>query len=413
MILFVLTALAMACAVLGLLLRPLLSAPGEPAMRIDLNPLREQIRQLDALRDSGTLSPEAHAQARAEVERQIVGQVLQGGGESAPRKTVSPRLAAGVAVAVLALVGGGYLWLGDTSALTGGPSVAISSPSPQAQEKAPHPMAQGEMRAMVDTLAERLAKNPGDTDGWGMLARSYAVLGEHAKAVPAFRKAAAGQPDDAVLLADFADALAVSGGRGIEGESLALVQRALAADPRQPKALSLAGTAAFDRQDFKAAVGYWERLQQSAPPDHPLVRKVADGLAQARERAGLPAGKASPAAAGTAKVGGTVTLAAELARQASPEDTVFVFARAAQGPRMPLAVMRRQVKDLPLSFQLDDSLAMSPEMKLSSQAQVVVGARISKTGQAMPQPGDLVGESQVVPLGRTDVNIRIGEVVKP
>ena len=119
------------------------------------------------------------------------------------------------------------------------------------------------------------------------------------------------------------------------------------------------------------------------------------------------------AAVGTAQVGGSVTLAADLAGRAGPDDTVFIFARAAQGPRMPLAVLRKQVRDLPLQFRLDDSLAMSPALKLSSQRQVVVGARISKSGQALPQAGDLVGETAVVDLGRTDLRIQIAGVVQP
>ena len=118
------------------------------------------------------------------------------------------------------------------------------------------------------------------------------------------------------------------------------------------------------------------------------------------------------AAAGVNGVSGRVSLSAALAKQASPDDTVFVFARAAQGPRMPLAIVRKQVKDLPFDFTLDDSTAMSPQMKLSNFQQVVVGARISKSGNAMPQPGDLQGISSTVSLGATGLKIEIGEVVK-
>lgn len=407
---FVLLALAMSGAVLWLLLRPLLKNPPTTDMNHDLNPLREQIRQLDALRDSGTLDAEAHALARARVERQLVDHVLQQTPPATVRATRGPRplkasLAGGLVVGVLAFVGAGYAWVGSPDSAGAAPPAMAALPT----ETAPHPMAPGDMRAMVDTLATRLAQNPDDADGWVMLARSYAVLGEHTQALPAFRRALAARPDDAVLLADMADALAVSNGRRIEGEPLQLVQRALVIDPKQLKALSLAGTAAFDRRDYPAAIGFWERLQQAGPPDHALVRQVADGLMEARQLAG---GQAA-AAAGTAQVGGSVTLAADLAGRASPDDTVFIFARAAQGPRMPLAVLRKQVRDLPLQFRLDDSLAMSPALKLSSQRQVVVGARISKSGQALPQAGDLVGETAVVDLGRTDLRIQIAGVVQP
>jgi cytochrome c-type biogenesis protein CcmH len=124
-----------------------------------------------------------------------------------------------------------------------------------------------------------------------------------------------------------------------------------------------------------------------------------------------PAAPAPSAAPGKTTVAGTVTLAPALASKASPEDTVFVFARAAEGPRMPLAIVRKQVKDLPITFQLDDSTAMTPAMKLSNYPQVIVGARISKSGNAMPQPGDLQGLSQPVALGASGLKIVIGEEV--
>jgi cytochrome c-type biogenesis protein CcmH len=108
-----------------------------------------------------------------------------------------------------------------------------------------------------------------------------------------------------------------------------------------------------------------------------------------------------------------VTLSAALAKQAQPEDTVFVFARAATGSRMPLAILRKQVKDLPISFTLNDSMAMSPSNALSSVPQVIVGARISKSGNAMPQPGDLSGQTDPVKVGATGLKIEIKDAVKP
>jgi cytochrome c-type biogenesis protein CcmH len=113
-----------------------------------------------------------------------------------------------------------------------------------------------------------------------------------------------------------------------------------------------------------------------------------------------------------ATVSGTVSLAKSLAGKVSPEDTVFIFAKATQGPKMPLAILRKQVKDLPLSFSLDDSQAMSPQTRLSGFAEVVVGARVSKSGEAMPQPGDLQGQSAPVKLGATGVQVEIGASVR-
>ncbi|NVO06217.1 MAG: c-type cytochrome biogenesis protein CcmI, partial [Rhodoferax sp.] len=177
--------------------------------------------------------------------------------------------------------------------------------------------------------------------------------------------------------------------------------------------------------DYKGAVKMWEKLAESGPPGNVFVNQVQQAIAEARSLAGMPPAAqpldaaarpldpvAQPAAAG-ASVSGTVTLAAAVAKQAQPEDTVFVFARAVEGSRMPLAILRKQVKDLPITFNLNDSMAMSPSSALSSQSQVIVGARVSKSGNAMPQPGDLQGQSAPVKVGASNLKIEIKELVKP
>jgi cytochrome c-type biogenesis protein CcmH len=185
--------------------------------------------------------------------------------------------------------------------------------------------------------------------------------------------------------------------------------------------LSLAGTAAFDKKDYAGAVKMWERAAQAEPPGSAFGQQLRSGIAEARQLAGLPpstivTADAPPAAAaafatGSAQVAGTVTLAQGLATRVSPDDTVFIFARAVEGQRMPLAIVRKQVKDLPFKFTLDDSMSMSPEAKLSGFARVVVGARISKSGNAMPQPGDLQGVTPAVAVGANELRIEINQEV--
>ena len=177
-----------------------------------------------------------------------------------------------------------------------------TAPGPAAS--APHALEPGQIQAMAQRLAERLARQPDDADGWAMLARTHALSGQHAKAVDAFRKAERLRPADAVLLADFADALAMTQQRQLSGEPLQLVQRALKIDPVNLKALSLAGTEAFDRGDFAGAVRHWEALQAAGGPDSVFVQQVQGGLIEARSRAGLAALPSSPAAslAGGVKV---------------------------------------------------------------------------------------------------------------
>jgi cytochrome c-type biogenesis protein CcmH len=193
------------------------------------------------------------------------------------------------------------------------------------------------------------------------------------------------------------------------------VNRALKLDSHNAKALFLAGTYAFDQKDYKQAVKHWQTAVQTGAANDPLTQQMESSLKEVRQLAGLPPVAAEDVAVtpSVASVSGTVSLSGALAQQAQPEDTVFVFARAAQGGRMPLAILRKQVKDLPLQFTLDDSLAMSPANALSGAKQVIVGARISKSGNAMPQPGDLLGQSAAVAVGSSGLKIDIKDVVKP
>jgi cytochrome c-type biogenesis protein CcmH len=280
---------------------------------------------------------------------------------------------------------------------------------------APHSVDRAQIAAMVEKLAERLKERPDDAEGLRMLGRSYMVLGQPADAVAAYRQSLKIAPDNADALADYADALGVRNGRDLSGEPTKLIERALQVDPNHLKALMLAGSAAYNRQAFAEAARYWDRMVAVGPADHPMVREAAQVADEARQLAGQApkgaasgaAGRTAPAAAASASVAGSVTLAAALKDKAAPGDTVFVFARAAEGPRMPLAIVRAQVKDLPLQFTLDDSQAMSPSARLSTAGRVVVGARISKSGNATPQPGDLEGFSAPVAVGSGDVRVTI------
>ena len=192
-----------------------------------------------------------------------------------------------------------------------------------------------------------------------------------------------------------------------------LLAQALAIEPNNHKALLLSGMHAFQQKDYAKALLQWEKVVQLAPGGE-LAQQLQGVIAQARERASgaaAPASAATTAAAPATSVSGTVTLAPALAAKARPDDTVFVFARAAEGPRMPLAILRKQVKDLPLTFKLDDSMAMSPAAKLSGAPRIVVGARISASGQATPQAGDLQGFSAAVAPGAAGLAIQITDVV--
>ncbi|MFT3663966.1 tetratricopeptide repeat protein [Piscinibacter sp.] len=326
--------------------------------------------------------------------------------QAAPRP--SRRLLAGVAVFVLLVAAAGYARFGTPGAWKGVPVAHSEAEVGQAG-------ALGQIDAMIGKLEERLKAQPDDAEGWSMLGRSYNALGRYPEAVTAFQRVVTLKPQEASGYADLADAKAMAAGRSLAGEPAALIARALELDPKNLKALALAGTVAFEQHDYTRAARLWEAAVAVAEPGSELARNLEGGIAEARSRSGAPAPKpapdATPAAAG-ATLSGQVRLAAALKDRAAPEDTVFVFARAASGSKMPLAIVRKQVKDLPFDFTLDDSTAMSPQTRLSSAQQVVVSARVSKSGNATPQPGDLQGESAPVAPGASGVAVRIDRVVR-
>ena len=398
-----------AAAALALVLRPLLASPRRGASRRDLNVsvYRDQLRELEADLAAGTLAREDYERSRAEIERRLLADVGAEGAPGTVPGTWNPRSALVAAIALPALALGVYLLVGNPDALD--PRLR------QAQVGMP------EIEKMVQRLADRLEQNPEDLEGWKMLGKSYSVMGRFAEASNAYAKAAARAPRDPQLLADLADALAMARGQKMKGEPEELVLRALQLDPKNLKALALAGTAAYERQDFAGAAGYWERMLPLVAEGSEDARTIASNVAEARQLAGSlgapppsggPAGRpAGKAAAPAGALRGTVRLSPQLASRVSPDDTLFIFARAAQGPPMPLAVLRRKAGELPATFSLDDSMAMAGR-KLSDFPSVVVGARISRSGNATPQPGDLQGASAPVANRADGVAVTIDRVVK-
>ena len=397
---------------LGLLLPSLLtmrrnsgSVAQDPLMpanagRANLTILREQIAQIDAELASGNISPAQHAQAQSEIERRALEESagVDGTAEGAmaqqpvasthvTRATHATRatrtaITVGLCVPVLAL--GLYGFLGMPQAVQGAGDAGGAQSGDSSDQ-----VTQAQIEAMVAQLALRLenapADQPGDPKGWEMLARTYAAMQRFAEADKAYIRATALAPNNAQLLADHADVLAMLQGQSAIGAPEKLIERALKLEPKNPKALALAGSVAFERKDFAAATNFWSQARQLAPPDSEFAKGLDSSLEAAQ------AAQASGAASNS--ITGVVSLSPALAAKVAPDDTVFIFARAAEGPRMPLAILRRKASELPASFLLDDSTAMSPDIKLSKFAQVVVGARISKSGNAMPQPGDLVGQA--------------------
>ena len=405
-----------------------------------LDKLKDQLAQLDKLTAEGVLKGDAARQAREDLEQQILklilGQAPAGSGYTpataaapaavgAPAAVEAParaprKLILGITAFVLVFGLAGYAVMGNRPGWQVGPgergeAAAAASPSEQ----------QAQVQAMVAKLEERLKTQPDDVEGWQMMARSYSVMGRHADAVKAYQHLVKLKPKDAQALADLADAIAMANGRSLDGEPEKLILQAVKLDPRNVKALALAGTLAFNRNDFKLAATYWEQAVTLADPASGYAQQLSGALADARQRAGLPPAAAGAAAQSTeapvdivaaaanpASISGRVTLRATLKDKVGPDDTVFIFARPASGSRRPLAILRKKVSDLPLDFTLDDSQAMSPAARLSAAQQVVVGARISRSGNAAPSPGDLQVLSAPTGVKASGLVLEIGEPVQ-
>jgi cytochrome c-type biogenesis protein CcmH len=422
-----LTALALAHVLPVLLRSRSAKAPVDAAARraSTLAILREQVAQLDAELASGQLDVEQHRAAREDIERRVLEEADAAGPVTRTAATNAPADRPWKSAWLLGL--GVPLLVGTIYSRVGSPQAIDAPPPPPVASLGADNVTDAQVEELVTKLAAAMEQKPDDLAGWTLLARTYAVLQRFPEASKAYARATALASNDAQLLADHADVLAMLQGQKISGEPARLVTRALQIDPKNLKALALAGGAAYEAGQYPQAIEYWTLARQLSPPDTPFSENLDRSLVDARRalQGGTPGAPASaetataatgataqaaPTAPGPAHVAGVVSLSPALAAKVAPGDTVFIFARAAEGPRMPLAILRRTVTDLPISFTLDDAMAMSPAMKLSNFPVVVVGARVSKSGNALPSPGDLSGQVTGVKLGAEGLQIVIDTV---
>jgi cytochrome c-type biogenesis protein CcmH len=421
-IIFWLIASSMTLLILGLLLWPLLkrtvAVTGEQEKTLSI--FRQQFAELGQDRANGVLTDELYEQARRELERRVLEET--GTTETSPkmpRRQMHGRPVA-LALAIIVPTASGLLYwqLGNPLAMTE-PSAASKTAQRGVGDEAS--FSEG-MESLIERLKQKMEQNPNDGTGWALLARSYMGMGRHAEAALAYENATKLIPDDAQLLADYADAMGVLHGRRLEGRPEALIQQALKIDPLNVKALMLAGTVAFNRKNFARAAKDWELARANLPADvdPEMTQQLVAAIEEAKSHLGggqeTVASLTEPAAAPAQParrtgqpraIRGTVTMAPSLAGKGSPTDTLFVFAREMNGPPMPVSIVRASRKDLPFTFQLDDSTSPMPSRKLSSAGPVVVVARLSKSGQAMPQSGDLEGTSQPIQSGGEGIAVVI------
>lgn len=406
---FLIGAAALTLITLALLLWPLQrqSALGEASRReINAAIYRDELAELDRDLATGELSQADYDAAKTELQRRLLEDSqaeagVAGAGSPASRATA-------VALAITLPLGAALLYalLGNPAALNAQASAAMHQ-----QQFSP-----AEIERLVSDFAAKLENEPENYKGWAMLGRSYKALGRFPEAVRAYERTGPLLESSADLLVDYADALAAA--QGFDDKTLAVLDRALKLDPAQPQGLWLRGTAAFEAKQYDKAVADWEALLALLEPGSEDARAIEANIAEARQLGGLPAvprqsaklGADKTAPAGAAAIKGRVEIAPALTDKLPANGVLMVVARPADGSRMPVAVLRAPLGRSPLDFVLDDSLAMSPDRKPSQFAELMVEARVSATGQAMPQPGDLFGPAVKVKQGARDVQLLIDQV---
>lgn len=394
MTLFLVSAALLLILALVLLLRPFIfPAKVEATSRRQMNAAiyREELDKLEVERASGLIQADDYEIAHAEMRQRL----FQDTNEEDDRSVMgsSKKTIIGLCVFIVLLSSGLYFYLGEA------PNVIASN--------AEQPLSREGVDKMVAEFAAKMEKDPSNLKGWAMLARSYRILGRNEDAAKAYERAGSFIDTDPQLLSDYADVLATNANGNFAGKPLALINQALKLDPNNLMALWLSGTASYTSGNYKAAVQTWEKLVKQIPPGTDEARSLEGSIAEARSKAGLPS--TSPIAVSAKGISGKIELSSDLKSRIESGDIVMVIARK-PGERMPVAVLRTAIADFPMSFALNDSLAMNPSAPLSQLAEASIEVRISKTGMAKPEAGDLISNPQIVKVGANNVRLLIDQV---
>lgn len=366
----------------------------------------EELRQLIAARNSGTLTAEEFDHRQAE---------LLAGASTTSGRHISPKYVA-VVIGGLAGIIAIAIFAGVDQQRPPEPAKASLNPTLSLLKKSlesttdSNTNSGGDLGTMANRLAKKMEADPSNGEGWLLLARTYLELRQHANAADAFAKAAPLLLPDAKTLADWADAYVVAHDRKWDDTSRGIVKQALAADPKHLKSLALAGSEAFERGDYKTAISHWKKMKAVAPPDS-MDSRLADANIEEASNL-LKANKPGKAAekdksASANRIEGTVSLAPALQTSVAPTDTIFVVAKSTEGGGAPLAVKRYQASELPIRFALDESAAMSPERSLADAKEVMLSARLSKTGDAMPGAGDRTSETRKTRVPASGIQLEL------
>ena len=401
---FLIPAFLLLALVLVLLLRPFIfPAKSKATSRRQMNAViyREELDKLEAEHQAGVITSADYEIAHAEMRQRLFQDTIEEDDQEVAGSV--KKTAIGLCIFIVLLSSALYFSLGDLVRV--------------AQSDSERPVTQEGVEKMVAEFAVKMEKDPTNLKGWAMLARSYRILGRNEDAAKAYARAGNFIDSDPQLLADYADTLAANANGSFVGKPLQLINQALKLDPDNLMALWLSGTASYNANNYKAAVQTWEKLAKQIPPDSDEGRAIQGSIADARAKGGLaalaPTSAPAPAPSSIASSGkvisGKIELSAELKSKIKSGDIVMVIARK-PGERMPVAVLRVPVSNFPMSFTLNDALAMNPSAPLSQLTEASVEVRISKTGMAKPEAGDLISTAQTIQLGAKDVRLLIDQV---
>ena len=385
---------------------------------------QDQISELDNDLRNDILNQEQYNQSKYELQQRMMLDIPEESSISVAKIDNKRSIATPVVLILLipVLAISLYLLLGNTKAF-------LPQPAAEQMELVDGSLTSEddghqEISSMVDSLVKRLEKEPDDLEGWNMLGRTYAIMGRFNEARDIYAKLLVKSPDSPEALVNYADVYAMTQDGSLMGKPVELINKALSIDPKNPKALALAGTAKFEQGEFKQAAVYWEELLAIIPAESKLAQSVSGSIRQAKSLASnnqenvLITKQQSPESdknivnkGSSPTISGVVNISPALSAKISPEDTLYIYARAKSGPKMPLAIVRLQAKDLPAKFTLKDGMGMNPNMKLTSFPEVIISARVTKSGKAVPASGDLQGFSETVRIGNQNVNILINQQV--
>lgn len=382
---------------------------------------RDQLQELETERENGSLAEKDYDQAREEVERRLL-EDTHGAAEVTDR-VHGKGAALGLLILLPVMALGMYLWRGHPEALDWRNTAQSNTmEAPMVAQ-----MSADKINAMVAKLADQLAKDPNNPQGWAMLGRSYMNQDKPSEAVKAFAHVKKEMAQDPELMVDYAEALAADGqARGDDRqmfESNDWVQKALKLEPGNGKGLFMSGSFALITHQYDKARTDWEKLMPLLEPGSQDFNFVLDQLNKVRAKLKLPpvsgdtfVGPEGPVknnkskGSVTSSVSGEVTLDPALKDKVTPGETLFIFAKAIQGPPMPVAVIKTSVGTWPLSFELTDAMAMSPQFNLSAMDLVRVEVRASRSGNPMPSSGDVYGASLPLKPGSHGVKLIINQV---